>query len=393
MIRKKIGAAAIILLCSLLVMSGCSFLNNDGKKEVVDKSSGDTETANLIPGADSKDYQILRPLSNDPLRGYINYGVNNRVDVDQLESGLMEMSKSTFSPDDYVFQSGQYLKESDINGILYRKGQEPTKKDPSGLNPPLGKGKDVVERAKSSPKYLNYVLEQDYLKKRGNGKYELAGVSIALSLNSVYKDRIKDKSGGLHDVLVPLQSSEVKKWGKEHADEVVKRIRTVNGLERVPIFLTLYMTAPPDSLIPGNFFAKTEVSGGSSSINGWDKLDEQYVLFPSDAASGRYKSDLDKFNRFKEDVQKYYPDFVGVIGKGYYQNKEIKDLTININIKFMDETEVISFTNYVTSIVNRRFRFSREVPVHIYITSGDEQEALIERTSNMDEPYVHLFRH
>ncbi|RYL93404.1 CamS family sex pheromone protein [Sporolactobacillus sp. THM7-4] len=392
--RKRLGAAALMILCLQLAVSGCSF-NGGSAQNVVKKNNGGTETAKLIPTSNSKDYQTLRPMANDPMRGYINYGVSNRVDVDQMETGLMEMSKSVYKPDQYVFQSGQYLQESDINGMLYREGQEKNKSKgtPPGLNPPLGKGKTIVQKAQNSPKYLNYVLEQDYLKKAGNGKYELGGVSLAVSLNSVYTERIADSKGMLHPIVENLDIPAVKRWGLTKAQSVVQRVRSVRGLGNVPIFLTLYITSPPDSLVPGSFFAKTEIAAGSANIQKWDYLDQANVLFPSDTASSHYKADLDKFNRFKSDVQNYYPDFVGVIGKAYYENKNLSDLTININIKFFDDTEVLSFTNYVTSIVNTRFGFSRDVPVHIYITSGDVQEALIERTPDMNDPYVTIFHH
>ncbi|WP_332237052.1 CamS family sex pheromone protein [Sporolactobacillus sp. KGMB 08714] len=390
--KRKLGAAALIVLSLQLALAGCS--QGSSQNSVVKKNGG-TQTTQLIPGANSKDYQSLRPVSNDQMRGYINYGVNNRVDVDQLELGLMNMSKSVFSPDQYVFQSGQYLTENDINGMLYRQGQEKNKTSGSlpGLNPPLGTGKTAVQRAQSSPKYLNYVLEQDYLKKSSNGKYVLAGVSIAVSLNSVYSDQIMDQNQNINSIQEQLNSATVKAWGRSVAPKILQRVRSVKGLSKVPVFLTLYMTAAPDSLIPGDYFAKTTVSAGSATIDKWTTVNDQHVLFPSTAASSQYKADLAKFNTFKSDVQKYYPDFVGVVGKGFYENQTLTDLTIDINLRFMDETEIIGFTNYVASIVNNGFGFGREVPIHISITSNDVQEALVDRTSSMDTAYVHIFQH
>lgn len=397
---RKMMAAVSVLISLQLVLAGCG-LGGSSEDKVVNKNSGKTETVRLVPGENDKEYTMLRPIGSDTIRGYIQYGAKNLVDSDQLETGLMQMSKSTFSPNDYVFQSGQYLKESDINGILFRQGQEQKTQDSSGntnktkpgLNPPLGKGKDAVEKAQNSPKYINYVLEQDYLKKGKNGKYTLGGVSVAVSLNSVYVDSITDSKKLIHNINKPLKASAVKAWGKENAPKILQRIRSVKGLESVPILLTLYMTASPDSLISGDFFARTEIASGSSSIDKWTTVNDDHVLFPSDKASSQYKSDLDKFNVFKEDIQSYYPDYVDVIGKAYYQSKQLKDLVLTINLnKFRDKTEIIGFTNYVASLVNSRFRFSRSVPVHIYITTGDVQEALIERTSDMDNAYVSVNR-
>ncbi|MFT8318996.1 MAG: CamS family sex pheromone protein [Sporolactobacillus sp.] len=394
--RKKLTAIMVGLLSFMLILAGCSFGGNSESK-FLNKKNGKTETTSLIPATSNKDYQSLKPQANDPIRGYINYGVNNRVDVDQLETGLMNLSKSVYSPDNFVFQGGQYVSTDEIDHMLYRKGQEQNDtgsfKGVSGLNPPLGKGKTVVQRAESNPKYLNYVLEQDYLKKSSGGKYVLGGVSVAISLNSVYSDRIMDKNKNINPVEVSLNRAKVRAWGKSVAPKVLQRLRQTKGLEQVPILLTLYMTSAPSSLIPGDYFARTEVAAGSSSIGGWKTVDDHHVLFPSNTASSNYKSDLEKFNLFKEDVQKYFPNFVGVVGKGYYHNGNLSDLSVDVNIQFMDETEVTNFANYVGSIVNNRLGFSRDIPVHIYVASNDVQEALIERTASMNNAYVSVYQH
>lgn len=397
MMKKRIGATVSILLSASLLFSGCSYLSNDSEEKIVDSGSGDTETANLIPSENSESYKILRPTSGDELRGYINHGVDNRIDVDHMEMGLMQLSKGVFSPDDYVFQSGQYLSQDLIDSMLYREGQEKEQEDGSklkGLNPPLGKGKNKVEQEKASPKRLNYVLEQDYLKKGKDDKYKLAGVSLAVSLNSVFAGRISDEKGNYHEVVQPLDVEEVKQWGKEIADDVLQRVRSVDGLKEVPVFLTLYMNPAPDSIVPGYFYATAEASSGSSKLSSWKTVDEQQVVFSgTDEPAEKYKSDYDKFKRFSDDVEKYYPEFTTPIAKAQYLNDELRDLTITIDVKFYDTTEIFSFTNYVASLVNNRFRFSRDIPVHIYITSGGgaRQEALIERKSDMDKPYVHIY--
>ncbi|MFT8872119.1 MAG: CamS family sex pheromone protein [Sporolactobacillus sp.] len=393
--RQKKSAWLLVLLSLSLMLSGCSF-GGSSQKTVVKKSNGSSQTANIIPGQSSKDYQSLQPQADNSARGLINFGVDNRVDIDQMETGLMNLSKSVYSPDDYVFQAGQYLTENDIDHMLYRQGQEKNKTGKyanlPGLNPPLGAGADAVAQAQSSPKYMNYVLEQDYMKKSGSS-YRLAGLSLAISLNSVYSDKIIDANGNINPIEVTLDRPTVEAWGKSVAAKVIQRVRTVSGLENVPILLTLYMTAAPSSLIPGDFFAQTQVSSGSAVVGDWKAINDQHVLFPSDAATGSFKADAEKFDQFKSYVQSYSPNFIGVIGKAYYQDGNMADLTININIQFTDETEVIGLTNYIASIVNNRFGFSRDVPVHIYITSNSVQEALIERTSSMDNAYVSIYRH
>lgn len=399
--HQKLGAAAVIVLSLQLLLSGCWFNTNTTSK-VVNKNTGKTETARIVPGSGNDEYQMMRPLANDTVRGYIQYGATNLSDSDQLETGLMDLSKSVFSPNQYVFQTGQYLDVNTINSFIYRKGQkqrnmqngQSTGKALTGMNPPLGKSGSAVKKAQSSPKYINYVLEQDYLKKNRSGKYTLGGVSIAVSLNSVYSDSITDSKGLIHQISVPLSRAKVKAWGEAHAPQILQRIRSSKGLGQVPILLTLYMTAAPNSLVSGDFFARTTIGAGSSTIGGWTTVDNHHVVFPSNAASSAYKADAGRFNSFRSAVQKYYPDYIDVIGSGFYQNGTLKQLTMNINMnKFRDQTEIIGFTNYVANIVNNSFSFPRDVPVQINIKTGSVQNALIERRPSMNNAFVSVYQH
>ncbi|MTT33026.1 CamS family sex pheromone protein [Terrilactibacillus sp. BCM23-1] len=389
--KKWLGVVSLLSLSLTLVLSGCDMPWSSGteKQNVIKSSKGDKQTATLIPKMNKKDYQSLKPTGNssDSTRGYIGYGVNNRVDIDQLETGLMDMSKSVFSPDDYVFQSGQYLSQQDIDNMLYRK----SKKTPNGLNPPLGKGKTVRDQAMNSPKILSYILEQDYLKSTGKNKYELGGISLAISLNQVYTDKVTDKAGKQYDVKKTLNVSQVKQQGKTIAQKVLQQVRQKNGLGNVPIFITLYAEAPDSSLVPGYFYSKTYVSNNSGSIGKWDNVKEDNVLFPSDESKSKYKSDNELFNNFKTDVSKYFPNFIGVIAKGRYENGDLADLNFQISIKFYDKTEVMGFASYVTSLVKDRFPFSKNIPVQISIITPNTQEAVIVSTPDMDEPFVHVF--
>ncbi|WP_243647110.1 CamS family sex pheromone protein [Scopulibacillus darangshiensis] len=386
MLKKWLG---LCVVCSMLILSACSFGSDDNKNKVIKNTpKGDDQKVTLIPQVNSKDYQSIQPKKPSDTRGYITYGVTNRTDIDELEMGLMRLSKDPFSPNDYVFQSGQYLTEKDINGMLYRKSKD----TPHGLNPPLGDGKDVREKAENSPKILSYVLEQDYLKKSGKDEYKLGGVSLAISLNQVYADKVMDKEGKTYEVKKDLDINKVKQKGKEYAQEIVKRVRGKKGLGQVPIFVTLYLEAPPESLVPGHYFAKASVSQGSSSIGKWDKVDSEYILFPSSKANKDYKSDADIFNNFKKDVEDYFPNFIGVIGKGFYKGGELDNLTFDISIKFYDKTEVVGFTNYVASLLQNNFPFPGSVPVQIYIKSANQPEAVIVKKPDQDKPFVHIYR-
>ncbi len=383
---KKLTSVGLIAL--LLTLSACNapWAGNDKQKVVKNAPKGSDKTVTLIPQTSSKDYRSIHPKKPSETRGYIQYGVSNRVDIDQIELGLMRLSKQPFSPDNYAFQEGQYLQPSDINTMLKRKNE-----DKQGLNPALGSGKDVRAKAENSPKILSYVLEQDYLKPSGKDSYKIGGVSIAVSLNQVYSDQVADKAGKLYDVNVPLDMNMVKAKGKAYAKEILKRVRAKKGLSNVPVFIALYTEAPPESLVPGSYFASTLVSGSSSSIGNWNSVKEDHVMFPSNSASKDHKSDADSFDKFKTDVQDYFSNYIGVVGKATYRDGELKQLNFDINIKFYDKTEVESFTNYIASLLSDKFPFSRDIPVSITISSVNKQEALIVKNPGMDKPFVYVY--
>lgn len=386
--KKKL--TVFLAVIGLLTMTACQtpWSGNKDQKIVQDSPKG-SENVTVIPQEDKQEYRTIHSDKPSDTRGYIQYGVDNRVDIDEMEMGLQRLSKDPYNPDSYYFQSGHYISPKDIDNMLARKSKD----YPDGLNPPLGKGKDLGEQAADQPKVLSYVLEQDYLKAAGKNSYKLGGISLAISVNSVYTDSLYNKKDGkTYTADVTMDQKKVMNEGKTYANKVLDRVRGIKGLGDVPIFITLYIESPPGSFIPGHFYAKTMVDAGAHNIGSWDKVDEQYRLFPSVAAANSVRGDSEAFSKFKDDVAKYFPNSIGVIGKGFYQNKELTNLTVDINIRFFDKTEVVSFANYVSSLLQTQFPFSQRLPVQVYINSVDQPEAVIVKTPDMDTPFVHVYK-
>lgn len=388
MIIKKVG---LISLIGLVFLTGCTVpgLNKNNTEVVKSSPKGTEQSVTVVPQINKVGYKSIIPKVQNPspTRGYILYGVNNRADVNEMETGLMRLSKPHYNPDTYVFQSGHYIKPKLIESLLSRKD----KGHPLGLNPPLGKGKTLKDRAEASPKTLSYILEQDYLKKSGD-KYHLAGVSLAISFNQVYKERIKLSNGKFDWAQKSLDVAKVKSIAKGDAKKILDQVRQVKGLETVPIFITLYMESPPDSVTPGYFFADSMIGKNKSHVSNWSKLNEKTVLFPSTNAATNYKGDSDNFDNFKSKIQSYFPNFVGVIGEGFYKNGTLTNLNIKVQLKFYDETEIIGFTQYASMLIQNKFPFSKNIPVQIDVSSIDHPEALIVKDPNMEEPFVHVYR-
>ncbi|WP_416730378.1 CamS family sex pheromone protein [Fictibacillus sp. JL2B1089] len=400
---KRVG---LLFLSTLLLLTGCWGGEELEKEEKIVQEKGKKDEKAIITGeinTGEKYYRSIFPFEPGGARGVIRYGVDNRLDINEFEMGLMRIAQDTFSTDKYFFQEGQILNEPTVTNWLKRADEEPgkskSKLDQTGLNPKLGVKVDegdpgfkdkMLEANKNNPKYLSYVLEHNYLVQSGDGKVKLGGVVVGLSFNSTYYYDVNQK-GLIYPGEVKLEREKVKQEAQKIAGQVASRLRTDPKLKDVPIVFALYQEEERDSVTPGNFFASGVVKKGSNSVGSWEDVDEDYVLFPSDAASKKKRSDYEKFTTFKSKVQEYFPNYIGVIGKGYYKDGNLERLTIEIPVQFRGKAEIISFTQFVATSALGELP---NVPIEVYIGSAvDQPEALIVKDeTTQEEPFVHIYR-
>ncbi len=94
--------------------------------------------------------------------------------------------------------------------------------------------------------------------------------------------------------------------------------------------------------------------------------------------------------RFKDDVEEYFPNYNGLIGRAFYKNDQFVNLEIDIPIQLYGEAEVIGFTQWATSLVMDHFPDYFNVNVNISSVNG--AEALISKKSGDKEPFVHIYK-
>ena len=114
------------------------------------------------------------------------------------------------------------------------------------------------------------------------------------------------------------------------------------------------------------------------------------MLFPSEEAKEAYRDDNTSFLNFKQDVEDYFPNFNGVIGRGFYIDDQLQELKIEIPIQFYGKTEAIGFTQYVTGLVMEHF--PEYIAVEVTVSSVYGEESLIVREANATEPIVHIYQ-
>ncbi|MDF2607729.1 MAG: hypothetical protein K0S34_1925 [Bacillales bacterium] len=381
--------------CTLLLLSGCA--PKFGKDtEVLDGGKNDKKKS-FVPNyrISENTYRVILPFKASEARGLVVANIDNRLDMDEFETGLTNLAHEQFPTSEYLYQEGQYLKKSTVRSWLQRKytdaqlkvleAKYKEKMDNIGLNPIDDGVGTLEERNKKSPIYLAHILEQNYLIKDGE-KVKLGGITIGLAMNSVHYYKQEQD----YPRQVELENKVIEAQGQKIAQEIVQRVRQIEGLGKVPIVIGIFKQQPRSAIVPGNFIKKGIVNEGQNNISSWENVQEKYVLFPSSEASKSYRDDAVRMENFKADITDFFPNYTGVIGRGTYHEGNLTDLVIEIPMQFYSKSEVIGFTQYVAGLVIKSF--PKEINVQVYISSIEKQEALIVRSANADKPYVYIYK-
>ncbi|MGY0694799.1 CamS family sex pheromone protein [Virgibacillus sp. FSP13] len=407
---KKLCA---ILLCTLLLLASCAPKMNED--EVVQKKDETTnKEPSIVPSyqLSEETYKMVLPYKVSKARGVIVKQMGNRLDIDEMEEGLRRHSKAVYDPEKYYFQEGQYLDEDTVYSWLERKytkeqlaekveakvndlkarGRNIDKKAiekelQQGLNPKLADEDEYDEKAnKANPTYLSHILEQDFLKKNEDNSAELVGISIGLALKSVYRFQKEEYGPYFHK---EISKEEMLKQGKKMAQTILERIRKMDKLKNVPVMIALYREEDQGSPVPGNYVAKTAVSGDESTIDDWESIKEDNVLFPDEDSEEKYFDDNKLVEDFGKEIQKFFPNYVGVIGEGFYINEELKKLTLEIPIEFYGKGEVIGFTQYTYGLIKEMFPDYYDLEVKVM--TNNNVESIIHRNAGESDPTVRIF--
>lgn len=367
----------ILSLIAVFGIAGCVPTPDNEAEEAVQEEAGDQEEETvIIPSYQLKDnyYRTLLPFKQSASRGLIVNNLHTKYDIKEVEEGLLRMSTQQFPTEDHFFQEGQYITEEMATSWLGRKSKDNTE----GLNP-SSEGMSDDEVAEKAPIYLAHIVEQNYLTMTKDDKVRLDGISIGLAMNSVYYARNGED--------VKISQKEIEDQGTKMAETIVKRLREVDGLEKVPIVIGLFKQESNNAIIPGNYFA-TAVSTKGKKISGWKKVDEEYAIFPSSDSEEKYRDVNTKFKKFKQEIDDYFPSFVNVIGRGYYAGGTLRSLEIEVPIQFFSTSETIGFVQYLAGLVPKHLP---NVPIEVSVTSINGPEALIVLDKDEEDPYVHIY--
>lgn len=376
--------AFILLSLFVIILSGCAPKFNK-QDEVIQEPTEDSEGEQrfIVPQrVTDEEYRIMLPYEVSAARGVITKQVSNRYDIDELEQGLVRHASTVFDPETYFFQEGQYLNENTVINWI-------DEFNPIKASQALGDDATVDEHRQyheENPRILSHILEQNYLILGEENKVEIGGVAIALALKSelAYTTEI-----GGPTYYHSIDKDEMLEFGKEVANKVLEQLRYIEELRDVPILIMLYQQNANNAIVPGNYVAKTVVQPQTMLIGEWTEVNEEYVLFPSNRAVQEYYDHSEMVRNLTNDVTKFFPNYVGVIGKGFYIDGQLQEMTINIPVEFKGKQEIVGFTQHLYGLILEHF--PNNFDLQISIESLKKQEALVVRKAGEQEPFVHIY--
>ncbi|AMG19952.1 hypothetical protein AST07_00310 [Staphylococcus saprophyticus] len=394
----------ILFISAILVLTACG--NNDEKskeqsnEKEQQKESGSVKEIATDKNVQGDNYRTILPFKESQARGLLQDNMANSYNGEDFENGLLDLSKSVFPTDDYLYQDGQYLDKDMINAFLNPKytKDEVNKMDESdrkekkanenlGLNPSHKGETDPEKIAEQSPAYLSNILEQDFYASGDTKGKKIKGMTIGLAMNSTYYYQ-KEKDGETYSK--DLDDKEIEKQGKQMAEELLSRIRENKDLKEIPIHFAIYKQSGENSIVPGEFIAGTTVEDGKTRINDWKDINQKTALLPSEEAGELDENLNSDFKQFNDNLQTYFNNFTQAVGTVKFDNKKAKQLSVDLPIDYYGKAETIGITQYVTEQADKYFDGIDEYEIHI--KDGNNPKALISKTKDDKEPQVHIYK-
>lgn len=367
----------LIAASMLLLLSGCL----PSKTNTMDQLDIDVPPMESAPTVYVQEnyYGGLLPFVASQARGTLDtYLGNYRLDSDRLELGLLEVAQDYFPTESHLYREGQFITRQEIQSWLRIESDENT----LGLNP-----SDKKERI------LLHILEHNYWDSKATS---LQGIVIGLSLAPKYTAE-QQTGNGTEAHQLYYSDDELRNYGQEMAKKIAERIRLKlknTEYSDIPIVFALYRLEEQGNLIPGNFLSSGLVKKGENEVSGWKTINEIYFLFPSSPLTAfekeRSLTNANKFSEFKKEVQKFFPNYIGIVGIGRYLDEKLVELTITANTEFGAKTEVIQLTQFMGGQAMEMF--PKNTHINIYIQSINEPQAIFVRPADGDEPMMHIYR-
>lgn len=341
---KKIGYLLLIL-----ALCGCSLFSN-------------TSTA-LYTG----DYAASMPFQDSDTRvkhASLISDLDCRV---QIESGLMDLSKTYFDPSKVTFKTHSFLDYDELDATDGSRGLLGTLRDdnPIGLNPSSDEEFDTGNGISTGPVILVDIYELDWY----SGD-TLKGISLSLVLNgSLYLDSKTE---------VQIEKEQMNAYFDVTANKLVSYMRErFNEItSSIPIYVCGFVLNDTSDLYGG--YARTAYfNGGQGSF---DETDEQWVLIPSASINSLDAAMASEFDAYKNCVVDVLTDYTFVTAKAKYEGSSCKKVLITIEAHAKSTGEILAMGQ--TAKENLNLFTQMDCRYTVTIKNNNETYIVIQRKEN-----------
>ena len=301
----------IISLILVFLLSGCSLISN--------------KTTAL----NSDDYAAVLPYEDSNTR--VKH-VSLISDMDcrvQIEEGLMDLSKSYFSPSDVQYKTHAFLDYDELDATDGSRGLLGTLRDdnPIGLNPSSDEEFDTGNGIATGPVILVDIYELDWY----SGD-TLKGISLSLVVNGTLN--LDDGSE------VDIDASQLESYFDVTSNKLVSymRERFNEVTTHIPIYVAVYQL-DDDSDVYGGYVREAYFDGTQGKFN---SVDEEWLLMPSTAFTTKDANLASEFSEFQDLIKNVLTDYTYVTGKVKYEGDSASRVEITIETHAKSAGEVLA---------------------------------------------------
>lgn len=334
-----------IFISLILILTGCN------KKE--------EKIVNVSRLQISDDYyEIASPYKKGVGNNYGISGVYNNYNLDEIEKWLMNLSTNYFKVNNSYYQSGQYLKDSDLKKLLSKEM--------------LNKAETIkIDSVKINPTYISYIHEQNYLDESG----KLKGISLGIVLNP-YQEYVNEYGAYLYKTV---NENDLFEFGKNASKELLDYLINEKKLKKNKFMIALYIESKPNDTLPGSY---RYVGITSRNVINFKSINYKYEYLKSDYVMNK-SNDLYNIVLSLEEKLKEIDDECYLSGSVLYVDDIVSSIEISVNSTYMSRSDLMVISQIVNNELNKSF--SNYLDIKLYIKENGKIKAISNKKSGKNE--------
>lgn len=310
--KNRIKLFSTVSLCLIFFLSACS--------------SGNSNEAAALS---AQDYAAILPYQASDAR-VKHIGLISDINVrTEIESGLMDLSKKYFSPNDVAYKTHAFLDYDELDATDGSRGLLGTLRDdnPNGLNLANNEEFDTGNGTVVGGTILVDVYELDFYQND-----QLKGISIALVVNDEleYDGQTYKITPEKMKSYIEVTASKLVAYMKERFNEITSR---------VPIYVAAYELDSDSTSNNGGFIYSGYFSGNNSR---YEDIDQAWLIVPGAEFSQTDPNLADQFQTFKDDMANVLVDNTYVTGKAKFENGKCIKMALTITAHAKSSGEILA---------------------------------------------------